>query len=111
MDVRASTTAQEEGYAVLRSGQASAGSQDAEELRRILKLRRLGGGSLYVAARGRNGNRLRVERPVNYLDTSEGRYLTEEVPGSGEPLIACTPATHEFLAERLRNAQGALVPA
>ncbi|SDX30365.1 EspG family protein [Amycolatopsis xylanica] len=106
--VSAATTAQDDGYSVLRSGQASAGSQEAGELRRILGLRRMGGGSLYVAARGRTGNRQRIERPVNYIDTSEGRWLTEEVPGSGEPAIAFTPANQQLLAERLQSAQGRL---
>ncbi|WP_158879581.1 ESX secretion-associated protein EspG [Amycolatopsis anabasis] len=107
---RSSSTAQEEGYTVLRSGQASAGSKDAEELRRLLKLRRLGGGSLYVAARGRGGTRQRVDRPLNYIDTTEGRWLTEEVPGSGETLISFTPATPQLLAEKLRAAYAALSP-
>lgn len=103
-----SSTAQEDGFEVLRSGRQSAGSQEADELRRILALRRLGSGSLYVAARGRSGTRQRIERPVNYIDTTEGRWLTEEIPGSGEPRIAFTPADQHVLAERLRNAQGRL---
>ncbi|MFI9449108.1 ESX secretion-associated protein EspG [Amycolatopsis sp. NPDC052450] len=105
---RSSSTAQDEGFEVLRSGRQSAGSQEADELRRILALRRLGSGSLYVAARGRSGARQRIERPVNYIDTTEGRWLTEEVPGSGEPRIAFTPADQQVLAERLRSAQGRL---
>jgi hypothetical protein len=102
------STAQDDGYSVLRSGQKSSGSQDADELRRILGLRRMGGGSLYVAARGRSGSRRRIERPVNYIDTSEGRWLTEEVAGSGEHLIALTPANQQVLAERLQSAQSKL---
>lgn len=98
----------DEGFEVLRSGRQSAGGQEADELRRILALRRLGTGSLYVAARGRSGARQRIERPVNYIDTTEGRWLTEEVPGSGEPRIAFTPADQHVLAERLRSAQGRL---
>jgi hypothetical protein len=102
------STAQDDGYSVLRSGQKSSGSQDADELRRILGLRRMGGGSLYVAARGRSGSRRRIERPVNYIDTSEGGWLTEEVAGSGEHLIALTPANQQVLAERLQSAQSKL---
>jgi hypothetical protein len=101
-------TAQDDGHSVLRSGRKSSGSQDADELRRILGLRRMGGGSLYVAARGRSGTRRRIERPLNYIDTSEGRWLTEEVPGSGEHLIALTPANQQILAERLQSAQSNL---
>ncbi len=104
----ASSTAQDEGFEVLRSGRQSAGSQEADELRRILALRRLGTGSLYVAARGRSGARQRIERPVNYIDTTEGRWLTEEIPGSGEQRIAFTPADQQVLADRLRSAQGRL---
>jgi hypothetical protein len=105
---KAGSTAQEDGYSVLRSGQPSSGSHDADELRRILRLRRMGGGSLYVAARGRSGSRHRIERPVNYLDTSEGRWLTEELPGSGEPSIALTPVDQHMLAQRLQSAQSKL---
>lgn len=103
-----SSTAGDDGYAVLRSGHESAGSREADEARRILKLRRLGGGSLYVAARSRGGSRQRIERPVNYIDTTEGRWLTEEIPGSGEPLIALTPADQGLLGERLQSAKGRL---
>ena len=69
------------GFAVLRNDRPAEGSQEVEELRRILALRRMGSGSLYVAARSRTGARHRIERPVNYIDTSEGRWLTEEIPG------------------------------
>ncbi|PXY31632.1 ESX secretion-associated protein EspG [Prauserella muralis] len=97
-----------EDVAVLHSARPSAASREADELRRVLGLRRLGGGSLYVAARGRSGRRERVARPVNYIDTTEGRWLTEEVPGAGEPVIAFTPGTPQLLVERLRTAQSKL---
>lgn len=77
----------------------------------MLHLPRLGGGSLYVAVRNRTARRVRVRRPVNYIDTSEGRWLTEEVPESGELLIAFTPAAPELLADRLRTALGTLLHA
>lgn len=97
-----------ENFSVMRSGSRSAAATELAELRRVLGLPRLGGGSLYVAARSRTGTRHRAERPVNYIDTSEGRWLTEEVPGSGEPLIAFTPASPQVLAERLRAAHSRL---
>ncbi len=97
-----------ENFSVMSNGRRSPTAEAAGEIRRILALPRLGGGSLYVAGRNRNGRRERVERPVNYIDTTEGRWLTEEVPGSGEPAIAFTPATPHVLAERLRNAQSRL---
>ena len=99
------------GFAVLRSDRPAEGSQEVEELRRILGLRRMGSGSLYVAARSRTGARHRIERPVNYIDTSEGRWLTEEIPGRGENRIAFTPADQRVLADRLRSAQGRLTAA
>lgn len=94
-----------ESFSVMSNGRRAAGSSEVAEIRRILGLPRLGGGSLYVAARSRGGKRERAERPVNYIDTTEGRWLTEEVPGSGEPAVSFTPATPHLLGERLRNAQ------
>ncbi|OXM70846.1 ESX secretion-associated protein EspG [Amycolatopsis vastitatis] len=101
----------EGGFAVLRNDRPAEGSQEVEELRRILALRRMGSGSLYVAARSRSGAWHRIERPVNYIDTSEGRWLTEEIPGRGENRIAFTPADQRVLADRLRSAQGRLTAA
>lgn len=98
----------DEEFAVMRSARPSESSQEADELRRVLSLRRLGGGSLYVAARSRMGTRQRAERPVNYIDTSEGRWLTEEIPGSGEPRVALTPVTPQLVADRLRMAHSRL---
>lgn len=100
-----------DGFTVLRGASPSVERLEADELRRVLHLPRLGGGSLYVAVRDRTGRRVRVQRPVNYIDTSQGRWLTEEVPGSGEPLIALTPAAPELLADRLRSALGTLLHA
>lgn len=108
MNAGKSSTSQDDGFAVLRREDRNSGNKEAEELRRILALRRMGGGSLYVAVRGRSGARRRIERPVNYIDTTEGRWLTEELPGSGEPLITFTPANQQVLAERLQNAQSKL---
>ncbi|MBN6035654.1 ESX secretion-associated protein EspG [Amycolatopsis sp. 195334CR] len=98
----------EDNFSVMRDSRPNAGAVEAEELRRVLSLRRLGGGSLYVAVRNRSGRRQRIDRPVNYIDTVEGRWLTEEVPGAGEPSIAFTPATPQELAGRLRAAQARL---
>ncbi|MFF5985810.1 ESX secretion-associated protein EspG [Prauserella flavalba] len=97
-----------DGFSVMQSAAPSAAGAEADELRRVLGLPRLGGGSLYVAARNRGGRRERVERPLNYIDTSEGRWLTEEMPGSGEPLIAFTPGSPQAIVERLRQLGGRL---
>lgn len=80
----------------------------ADEIKRILGLPRIGGGSLYVAARNRAGTRQRARMPVNYIDTTEGRWLTEQAPGPGEPLVICTPATLRGFTSRLREAQNSL---
>ncbi|UOZ08947.1 ESX secretion-associated protein EspG [Amycolatopsis sp. WQ 127309] len=101
----------DDGFALMRNDRPADGSQEADELRRILALRRMGSGSLYVAARSRTGSWHRIERPVNYIDTSEGRWLTEEIPGRGESRIAFTPADQRVLADRLRSAQGRLTAA
>jgi hypothetical protein len=108
MNSSGTSTADDDGYSVMRDAKPSPGMRDADELRRILGLRRMGGGSLYVAARGRSGSRRRIERPVNYIDTTEGRWLTEELPGSGEPLISFAPASQQLLGERLQSAQSKL---
>ena len=42
------------------------------------------------------------------LDTAEGRWLMEEVPGRGEPLVVFTPATPQLLADRVRHAYTSL---
>ncbi|WP_019812681.1 ESX secretion-associated protein EspG [Saccharomonospora saliphila] len=99
---------EEREFSVMRSGARSPAETELAEARRVLGLRRLGGGSLYVAARARGGRRVRVERPLNYIDTTEGRWLTEEVPGNGEPMVALTPASPHLLADRLRTAHGTL---
>lgn len=78
-----------------------------KEIQRILKLPRTGSGALYVAARPHGGRRQRVPKPVNFIDTSEGRWLMEERPGK-ESLIVFTPGTQQAIAERLRQAQSAL---
>jgi ESX secretion-associated protein EspG len=109
--IEGSARADDGAYAVLRNDRPAEGSQEVEELRRILALRRMGSGSLYVAARSRTGAWHRIERPVNYIDTSEGRWLTEEIPGRGENRIAFTPADQRVLADRLRSAQGRLTAA
>lgn len=95
-------------FQVMRTNTPNAGDRAATELKRVLGLERIGGGQLYVAARSRGGTRLRCDKPITYIDTNEGRWLTEEIPGSGEPQVVATPATPQLLGERLRNAQSHL---
>jgi hypothetical protein len=96
------------GFRMLSAPRYSAAPSPAAEIRRIMNTPRTGGGSLYVAARTRSGARRRIERPLNFIDTAEGRWLMEEVPGHGEPMVVLTPATPQLLADRLRSARGKL---
>ncbi|MFI5607687.1 ESX secretion-associated protein EspG [Amycolatopsis sp. NPDC051903] len=79
-----------------------------KEIQRILKAPRTGGGALYVASRPNGGRRRRIPKPINFIDTSEGRWLMEERPGRGDSLIVLTPGTPKAIADRLRTAQSAL---
>lgn len=93
---------------LLRGDRSRRPASPADEIKRILNLPRLGGGSLYVAARNRAGTRQRARMPVNYIDTGEGRWVTEQAPGPGEPLIVFTPASMRVFADRLHNAHSSL---
>ena len=93
---------------MLPAGRSAAAPLPAQEMRRLMATQRSGAGSLYVASRNRAGTRRRSERPLNFIDTAEGRWLMEERPGRGDSLVVFTPATPQVLAERLRNAQSAL---
>jgi hypothetical protein len=80
-----------------------------KEMQRIIGLPRTGAGTLYVAGRrGPGTRRQRCPRPVNFIDTSEGRWLMEERPGRGDSLVVFTPGTPQTIGERLRNAHSAL---
>ena len=95
-------------FELMRGDRPRRSNEPGEEINRILGLPRLGGGSLYVAGRNHAGTRQRARMPVNYVDTGEGRWLTEQAPGPGEPLVVCTPATPQVFTNRLRNAQNSL---
>ncbi|GAB3574068.1 ESX secretion-associated protein EspG [Amycolatopsis endophytica] len=93
-----------EEMSIMRGGGGRAVAEPGKEIKRILEAPRVAGGSLYAAARTRAGVRKRCERALNFIDTSEGRWLMEERPGSGEPLIVLTPGTPQAIGERLHNA-------
>lgn len=96
-------------FSVMRGPARPSGAAAAvQEIKRVMSSERMAAGSLYVAGRNRAGTRRRSERPLNFIDTAEGRWLMEERPGRGEPLVVFTPATPHVLAERLRNALTAL---
>ncbi|WP_406639788.1 ESX secretion-associated protein EspG [Amycolatopsis sp. WGS_07] len=92
---------------IMTSGQRNAQLSPLKEIQRILKLPRTGSGALYVATRPNGGRRRRIPKPVNFIDTSEGRWLMEERPGQ-DSLIVFTPGTQQALSERLRQAQSSL---
>jgi hypothetical protein len=94
--------------AVMRSGVGRAVASPGQEIARIMRAPRTGAGTLYAAGRTRASTRHRCRRPVNFLDTAEGRWLMEEVPGRGEPLVVFTPATPQLLADRVRHAYTSL---
>ncbi|WP_432849003.1 ESX secretion-associated protein EspG [Amycolatopsis sp. CA-161197] len=79
-----------------------------KEIQRILKAPRTGAGSLYVAARSNGGRRRRIPKPINFVDTAEGRWLMEERPGRDDSLVVFTPGTPKAIGDRLRTAQSAL---
>jgi hypothetical protein len=95
-------------FSVMRSANRDAPPAPAKEMKRIMDSPRTGAGSLYVAVRSRSGSRRRSERPLNFIDTTAGRWLMEERPGRGEAFVVFTPASPQVLTERLRNAQSAL---
>ncbi|MGW4395608.1 ESX secretion-associated protein EspG [Amycolatopsis nivea] len=92
---------------IMQTGQRTTQVEPLKEIQRILKLPRTGSGALYVASRPQGGRRRRVPKPINFIDTSEGRWLMEERPGK-ESLIVFTPGTQQTISERLRQAQSAL---
>lgn len=97
-----------DGGGLLRTSTPDENERTADEFRRVLGLKRTGGGTLYVAGRSRTGRRERVERPLTYLDTVEGRWLAGEVPNAGDSFATLTPGTSQLLTERLRDAQSGL---
>jgi len=97
-----------EDMTIMQGGGGRAVAEPGKEIRRILEAPRVAGGSLYAAARTRAGTRRRCERPLNFIDTPEGRWLMEERPGTGESLIVLTPGTPQAIGERLHNAMRSL---
>lgn len=99
---------QDEEYSFMQSGGRAKAPEPGAEIKRIMKAERTGAGSLYVAGRNRMGSRNRSQKPLNFIDTVEGRWLMEEIPGRGEPLVVFAPATPQLIGDRLRHAQSSL---
>jgi hypothetical protein len=79
-------------------------AEDARDLVTALDQPRSGGGELYVAARVRSGERRRCENPVVYVDTQQGRWMTQLSSGRpGERWIVSAPASRQLLLSKLNE--------
>jgi hypothetical protein len=79
-------------------------AEDARDLMTAMDQPRTGGGELYVAARGRSGERRRCENPVVYVDTQQGRWMTQLSSGRpGERWIVSAPASRQLLLSKLNE--------
>lgn len=79
-------------------------AEDARDLLTVMDLPRTGGGELYVAARGRGGERRRCPNPVVYVDTQQGRWMTQLSTGRvGERWIVSAPASRQLLIGKLNE--------
>jgi hypothetical protein len=67
---------------------------------------RSGAGSLYAAVRRGVGTRVRVPRPVTYIDTRDGRWLITHHTRDGHRWTRVRPATPHLIAGRLRVDNG-----
>jgi hypothetical protein len=91
--------------AAVRREQEASERPEVTALKEIVNQPRTGGGQLYAARWTSMGVRKRVERPVIYLDTATGRWLTQvRRSPSGESWVVAAPATPQLLASRLREA-------
>jgi regulator of extracellular matrix RemA (YlzA/DUF370 family) len=82
------------------SGFAASENPDAQELTSVLSRPRLGAGELYAATR-RAGTRRRIDRPVMYLDTADGRWLAERRTTDHDDIVSLTPASAEQIIAAL----------
>ncbi|SHG61082.1 ESX secretion-associated protein EspG [Streptoalloteichus hindustanus] len=78
----------------------------------VLALPRTGGGQLHVAVRDRLGQRRRAPHPVTFIDTTEGRWLTQLRPDPHrQPWVVLTPADSRLLTARLHEMRAELTRA
>jgi hypothetical protein len=85
-------------------------AEDARDLVTAMDEPRTGGGELYVAARGRSGERRRCENPVVYVDTQHGRWMTQLSSGRpGQRWIVSAPAGRQLLLSKLNEMRDNLV--
>jgi hypothetical protein len=82
-------------------GFGAADDPATREMADLLRGPRLGSGELYAAVRDGNGTRRRIERPVVYLDTTEGRRVAERRTSGTDDTAALVPADAAAVTERL----------
>lgn len=99
---------EEEGFGGLARAEQME-NPDVGHLRRIVDLPTTGGGHLYAAIRLHSGRRQQCATPLGYIDTAEGRFLTQTTAGrTGERWLVAAPASPELLVNRLYEMQRAL---
>ncbi|HEX4223800.1 MAG TPA: ESX secretion-associated protein EspG, partial [Pseudonocardiaceae bacterium] len=79
-------------------------AEDARDLFAVLELPRSGGGELYAAARARSGERRRAPHPLVYMDTEQGRWMSQ-LSGDqpGDRWMVAAPASRSLLINKLHE--------
>lgn len=81
-------------------------SPDVRAINAVLGQPRTGGGSLYAAGRaGSLGTRRRGKQPVNYLDTTTGRWLAQLDMTADGMVATLRPAGIDLIATQLAHAE------
>jgi hypothetical protein len=89
-------TADQDGF----GGFGTREQPEAGAMRSVLSRPRVGAGELYAAAR-RDGTRRRIDRPVLYLDTADGRWQAERRTAGHDDIVSLTPAGAEQITGAL----------
>jgi hypothetical protein len=77
-------------------------AEDARDWFEVMSSARSGGGELYVAARNQYGERKRCQHPLIYVDTQNGRWITQMTGDKpGDRWITSAPASRQMLLARL----------
>ena len=76
---------------------------EVQELRALVAQPRFGAGNLFSAVRRGSGARARIQRPVTYLDTPEGRWLFTLYTDHGRRWATARPATRDLIASFLNR--------
>lgn len=88
------------------TGFAHTQSPDVHAINAVLNQPRTGGGNLYTAGRaGHLGTRRRGQQPVNYLDTTTGRWLTQLDTTTNGMIATLRPASIDLIATQLTHTE------